>query len=96
MYTKVAENWLEDRLDPLQKEILEKTLNYYEKFTGHSAGTPAVRLEHGMAYQRMGEIHGKLGRLDEAEQAFHKALAILEPLAAANPRRPTSFTALWP
>ncbi len=85
MYTKVAENWLEDRLDPLQKEFLQKTLNYYEKFTGHSASTTAVRLEHGLAYERMGEIHRKLGRADMAEQTFHKALAILEPLAAENP-----------
>ena len=82
MYTKVAENWLEDRLDPLQKEFLEKTLNYYEKFTGFAATTPAVRLEHGRAYQRMGEIHRKLGRFDEAERAFRKALG-----AARAPRR---------
>ena len=40
MYTKVAENWLEDRLDPLQKEFLEKTLDYYEKFTGFAASDP--------------------------------------------------------
>ena len=85
MYTKVAENWLEDRLDPLQKEFLEKTLNYYEKFTTHSAGTKAVRLEHGIAFQRMGEIHRKFGRPDVAEQMFHKALAMLGPLAAENP-----------
>ena len=49
MYTKVAENWLEDRLDPLQKEFLEKTLAHYETFTGQAAGDPAVRLEHGRA-----------------------------------------------
>jgi len=84
MYTKVAENWLEDRLDPLQKEFLQKTLDYYEKFTAHAANTAAVRLEYGMAYQRMGEIHRKLGRSDMAEQMFDKALAILEPLAVNN------------
>jgi tetratricopeptide (TPR) repeat protein len=85
MYTKVAENWLEDRLDPLQKEILQKTLDYYEKFTAHSAGIAAVRLEHGLAYQRMGEIQHKLGRSNVAERMFDKGLAILEPLAADNP-----------
>ena len=67
MYTKVAENWLEDRLDPLQKEFLEKTLAHYQTFTGQAAGDPAVRLEHGRAFQRMGEIHRKLGRLEAAE-----------------------------
>jgi len=56
MYTKVAENWLEDRLDPLQKEFLEKTLAHYQTLTGQAAGDPAVRLEHGRAFQRMGDI----------------------------------------
>ena len=85
MYTKVAENWLEDRLDPLQKEFLEKTLGYYETFTRQAASEPAVRLEHGRAYQRMGDIHRKLGRLDESEKALRRSLAILEPLHAFRP-----------
>ncbi len=37
MYTKVAENWLEDRLDPLQKEFLEKTLAHYQIWTQPSS-----------------------------------------------------------
>ena len=85
MYTKVAENWLEDRLDPLQKEFLEKTLAHYQTLTGQAAGDPAVRLEHGRAFQRMGDIHRKLGRLEAANDAFHEALAILEALHTARP-----------
>ena len=85
MYTKVAENWLEDRLDPFQKEFLEKTLAHYQTLTGQAADEPAVRLEHGRAFQRMGDIHRKLGRLDEANEAFRHALAILEPLQTARP-----------
>ena len=85
MYTKVAENWLEDRLDPLQREFLEKTLAHYQTLTGQAADEPAVRLEHGRAFQRMGDIHRKLGRLDEANEAFRHALAILEPLQKARP-----------
>ena len=85
MYTKVAENWLEDRLDPLQKEFLEKTLAHYQTLTGQAADEPAVRLEHGRAFQRMGDIHRKLGRLEQANDAFRHALTILEPLHAARP-----------
>ena len=85
MYTKVAENWLEDRLDPLQKEFLEKTLAHYQTFTGQAAGDPTVRLEHGRAFQRMGEIHRKLGRLEAANDAFRRALELLEPLHSARP-----------
>ena len=85
MYTKVAENWLEDRLDPLQKEFLEKTLAHYQTLTGQAADEPAVRLEHGRAFQRMGDIQRKLGRLEQANDAFHHALTILEPLHVARP-----------
>ena len=85
MYTKVAENWLEDRLDPLQKEFLEKTLAHYETFTGQAAREPAVQLEHGRAFQRMGDIHRKLGRPDQATRRLPSRLGILEPLHAARP-----------
>ncbi len=97
MYTKVAENWLEDRLDPLQQQFLQKTLDYYETFTSRWASTPAVVLEHGMAYQRMGEIQRKLGRYDEAQRLFSRALFLLRPLAAqsnvdSRPRRALGVT----
>jgi serine/threonine-protein kinase len=85
MYTQVAANWLEDQLDPLQKEYLEKALTYYEKFVGHAANDPAARLEHGLDYQRIGDIHRKLGRFAESERAFGRAFQILAPLAAAAP-----------
>ena len=94
MYTKVAENWLEDRLDPLQKEFLEKTLNYYETFTRQAAGDPAVRLEHGRAYQRMADIQRKLGRLEESEKSFGRSLEILRPLHKARPDDPEIRRAL--
>jgi serine/threonine protein kinase/tetratricopeptide (TPR) repeat protein len=85
MYTKVAENWLEDRLDPLQKEFLEKTLAHYQTLTGQAAGDPAVRLEHARAFERMGDIQRKLGNVKEANTEYRRALAILEPLHAGQP-----------
>ena len=94
MYTKVAANWLEDRLDPLQKEFLEKTLNYYETFTRQTAREPEVRLEHGRTYQKMGDIHRKFGRTVESAAAYHRALEILEPLLKEAPRDPEVRRAL--
>ena len=85
MYTRVAENWLEDRLDPLQKEFLEKALNYFETFTRESAREPAVRLEHGRIYQRMGDIQQKFGRTEAAEAAFRKAITFYELLELESP-----------
>jgi eukaryotic-like serine/threonine-protein kinase len=88
MYTKVAENWLEDRLDPLQKEFLQKTLAHYQTLTGQAADSPEVKLEHGRGFQRMGDISRKLGDLDKAGDEYLRALEILKPLLAAQPADP--------
>jgi eukaryotic-like serine/threonine-protein kinase len=85
MYTKVAENWLEDRLDPLQKEFLQKTLAHYQTITGQAASDPAVQLEHGRAFQRMGDIQRKLGNAQDADTEYRRALAILGPLHSRRP-----------
>ncbi len=85
MYTKVAENWLEDRLDPLQKEFLQKTLAHYQTLTGQAASNPGVQLEHGRAFERMGDIQRKLGNVQDANAEYRRALAILEPLHTRRP-----------
>ena len=47
MYTGVAEKWLEDHLDAIQREFLEKALAHYEAFAEHDADDPSIRLERG-------------------------------------------------
>ena len=63
LLTKVADIGFDDQLDPLQEEFLKNALAYYEQFTSRVSRDPAVRLEHGRAYQQMGDIQRKLGRL---------------------------------
>ncbi len=88
MYTEVAEKWLEDHLDAVQREFLEKALAYYETFAGDGAAEPAVRQERGRAYQRMGDILHKLGRDDEAATAYRRAIEALDALSADFPEEP--------
>jgi serine/threonine protein kinase len=88
MYTKVAEQWLEDRLDPLQREMLEKALRYYENFAAVDAADPTVRQERGRAFLRLGDVLRKLGRHDEAEKAYRRSVDALAALAADDPRTP--------
>ncbi len=88
MYTKVAVNWLEDRLDPLQREFLDQALGYYEGFAGQEADEPSARQERGRAYQRAGDIYRKLGKPAEAEKALRRASEILGSLAAETPEAP--------
>ena len=87
-YTRVAENWLADRLDPLQREFLEKALVYYRDFAGPDEGDPGLRQDRGRAYLRMGDVLRKLGRHDEAEAAYRRAIEILSKLAADVPAAP--------
>jgi serine/threonine protein kinase len=82
MLTEVADLGFDEQLDPMQKKFLEKALAYYENFTSRAAGSTAVKLEHGRAYQQMGDIERKLGRLADSEKSYHRALGLLEPLAA--------------
>ena len=86
LLTKVADSGFDEQLDPLQKEFLENALAYYEQFTGHVADIPSVKLEHGRAYQQMGDIERKLGRLQESERSYRSAIAMLEPLARSPER----------
>lgn len=83
MYSEVAEKWLEDRIDPLQKTFLDKALAYYENFTSEEGREPSVVLERGRAYQRLGDIQKKLGRVDDAGSAYQRSIAVLTPLVGA-------------
>ncbi|MGP0069382.1 MAG: protein kinase domain-containing protein [Isosphaeraceae bacterium] len=82
LLTRVADIGFDEQLDPLQEEFLKNALAYYEQFTGRVSRDPAVRLEHGRAYQQMGDILRKLGRLPESETRYRQAVEMLEPLAS--------------
>jgi serine/threonine protein kinase len=80
LLTQIADVGFDQELDPLQKKFLDKALTYYENLTSRAAGDPTVRLEHGRAYQQMGDIERKLGRLSESERSYRRSVALLEPL----------------
>jgi serine/threonine-protein kinase len=88
MYTQVAEQWLEDRLDPLQRSFLEKALAYYDGFTAEDAADPTVRQEHGRAYLRKADVLRKLGRHREADLSYRNAIDRLDELVRSDPETP--------
>jgi serine/threonine protein kinase len=79
-YTRVAQRWLrrQTNLQPLEREFLLKALAYYERSASEEGADPAIRTATGVASLRVGEIQRVLGELDPAEQAYRRALAILE------------------
>jgi tetratricopeptide (TPR) repeat protein len=96
MFTRVAEKWLSQRpgLEPLQREILEDALRFYQEFAKEESGDPELRWETGIAHRRVGEIQQKLGSFAEADQALHRSVAFLKELVAGFPAEPKYRDAL--
>jgi tetratricopeptide (TPR) repeat protein len=90
MFTQVAEKWLADqpRLEPVQREFLEKALRFYEEFSSQKETDPTARKSVADAWRRVGEIRLKLGMIRPAEEAFRRALAIDLALAEVSPNDP--------
>jgi eukaryotic-like serine/threonine-protein kinase len=87
MFTQVAEKWLADepRLEPVQREFLEKALRCYEELSSQSALDSAGQEAIADALERVGDIRLRLGMIRPAEDAFRQALAIDRSLADASP-----------
>jgi serine/threonine protein kinase len=62
-------------------KLLEQLLQFYDRFAQQNQSNQRLRAETARAYRRVGEIQQKLGRLDKADEAFERALAIYAQLA---------------
>jgi tetratricopeptide (TPR) repeat protein len=90
MYTQVAEKWLaqQPQLETVQREFLQKALQFYERFAREYSSDPSMRLETARAYRRIAEIQRKLGKAPQAEQAYKKAAESFQKLADQFPEAP--------
>jgi hypothetical protein len=68
MYTGFAEKWLAEQphLTEVQRQLLERALQFYQSFAKEAGTEPAVQLEAVRAYLRVGSIQSKLGAHMEA------------------------------
>ena len=87
MFTRLAQKWLADRsqLEPVQREFLEKALQYYEEFSRLKGQDPAVRENLAGALYNVGAIRLRLGMVKPAEEAYRRSLAIWRELADLSP-----------
>jgi serine/threonine protein kinase/Flp pilus assembly protein TadD len=76
MYTNLAVKWLaqQPRLQPVQREFLEKALAFYQRWAEEPGVAPEVRNDAAQAYYRMGAIQHKLGQLQPALQSYGRAI----------------------
>jgi serine/threonine protein kinase len=66
--------------------LLEQLLQFYERFAQQNQANQRLQAETARAYRRVGEIQQKLGRMDQADEALRRCLAIYEDLTTN--RRP--------
>jgi serine/threonine protein kinase/Flp pilus assembly protein TadD len=85
--TRVAEEELANipGVDHVRKELLQEAQVFYAGFLEENSDEAAVREQAGLAYKRLGRIHGALSNDKESEQAYRQAINVFEKLAEDFP-----------
>jgi serine/threonine protein kinase len=73
---------------PLRRQMLSKSLEYYQAFVGERGADPTLRKELAQAHRAMGMIAIDFGERDAASESFRQALDSLEGLQREAPRDP--------
>jgi serine/threonine protein kinase len=86
--TAIEQLTRQKELRPEQKDFLDKMIRYYAESTQEGAATEEERSRQARAYFRMGRMNQILGRSEDSENAFRRAVALGQQLAADFPTRP--------
>jgi serine/threonine protein kinase/tetratricopeptide (TPR) repeat protein len=73
-------------MESVRRRVLERALKFFEWFLQEKGNDPRVRFEAGMAQRRVGTVRELLGEHAKAEQAFDRALALLQAVLAQKDR----------
>jgi serine/threonine-protein kinase len=86
-FTRVSENKLLGlpHLEPLRKELLQKALEYYQKFSQEAGDDPKVKADHATAVFRVATIRSLTGEHQQAEHNYAKAIALYQAFLADAP-----------
>jgi tetratricopeptide (TPR) repeat protein len=76
------------QMEPLRRALLEKALEFYQRFLQDNPDDAAIRMETGLAYHRIGKFYDRLGQYSNAERTHQDAIRILEELTAEFPDDP--------
>jgi tetratricopeptide (TPR) repeat protein len=90
MLSEVAEQWLADEVrgQHLQRQFLEKALEYYQRIAAEHGTHPRLREQTARAYVRVGNLQQKLGKYADAEAAYKRAIPLCEELVREFPDAP--------
>lgn len=97
MYTRVAERWLaaEPHMQPVQREFLQKALDYYQELARENGDDPQIRHRTAQAHFRMGNLLLRLTETVRAVEAYQQAIEVWLALAAHDPNDPRYPLALF-
>src|SRR5262249_24300188 len=89
LLTEVGEKELASmpHMEQVRRRLLAKALTFFETFLETRGTDPAVRFEAALAYRRVGGIRWLLGENQPAEQAFGRAIDLLDRLRAESPAK---------
>jgi serine/threonine protein kinase len=90
IYLEVSEEQLpkEQLIEKADRKLLEKALEFYERFAEENSDNTTLREETAQAYGRVGIIELKLDQFERAEQALRTAIAMYEQLTGEFPDVP--------
>jgi serine/threonine protein kinase/Tfp pilus assembly protein PilF len=98
LLTRLADERLADvpQMESIRRELLQDALKFYQKFLARKSDDPVIRREAAGCYWRVGSIYFWLGQDRDANEAFRKAIAMMEELGAASSRDPEQrFELIW-
>jgi tetratricopeptide (TPR) repeat protein len=90
MYTRVATRWLVDepRMEQLQREFLEKALQFYEDYGKNPNVDSTSKLPRALAFKNAAAISEKLGDEINALTRYQHAINLLNELGREAPTPP--------
>jgi len=86
--TAIEQLTREKELRPEQREFLGKMIQYYAESTKDAVATEEERSRQARAFVRLGRLNRVLGRAQDSEIAYRRAVALGRQLAADFPNRP--------
>jgi len=85
--TAIEQLTRQQELRPEQKDFLDKMIQFYAESAQDVSATEQERTRQAQAYHRMGRLNQVLGRVQDSESAYRRAVALGQQLAADFPNR---------
>jgi tetratricopeptide (TPR) repeat protein len=86
IYTPVADQLaILPHMQPFQRHVLQKALNFYQEFARRKGSDPAIRLEVARASSRVLSLKMALGQYDQDELRWREVITTLQQLGEELP-----------